>query len=936
MAGNIKGITIEIGGNTTKLQSALSGVNKNIKNTGFALRDINKLLKLDPKNVELLRQKQENLKTAIQGTKEKLDTERKALEQLKSADQTPEVVRQQQELQRAIIEDEQRLKSLENEFRSFGSVAKQQMIAVGESIKQAGARITEFGDKIAGVGRTMTTRVTAPIVGVMGAAVKVTADFDSSMSQVAATMGKTMDEINSEVATVNTSTGEFTGTLREFAQEMGKNTAFSATEAAEALNYMALAGYDAETSMTMLPTVLDLAAAGGMDLASASDMVTDAQSALGLSLEDTASMVDQMAMASSKSNTSVAQLGEAFLKIGATGRNVAGGTQELATVLGVLADNGIKGAEGGTHLRNMLLSLQQASKDGAVDFGEFSVQLYDTDGNMRSMIDVIGEMQDGMNGMTQESIDAITSGIFNKTDLAAVNALLGTSKKRFAELGKEIGDSTGSASKMAATQLDNLQGQMTLLKSAMEGVAIQIGDILMPKIREVVGVIQEWVQKFSELDASTKETIVKIALVAAAIGPVLVLAGTAISVIGRVVSGVGSLIQVLAGLASPIGIVVVAIGALVAAFTYLYTSNEEFRNKVNEVFEAVREKITAVIEQLKVIFESFKELCATIWAEWGDSIMNTVQTIFGAIADVISGVLTVVQGIIQTALAVIKGDWQGAWNGIKTILSGALEAIKGAITLAFTLIRTTIGTIMAAIQAVISTVWNAIKALVSAALNSIKSTVSSVMNSIKSTFSSVWNAIKSTVSTVVNAIKSTISTGLNAVKSTVSSILNGIKSTFTTVFDGIKSHVKGVVDWLKKVFDFKWELPKIKLPHFSISGGFSLNPPSIPSFSVDWYKKAYGKALAFTSPTVLPTPSGLKGFGDGNGAEIVIGENKLMSSINKAAGAAETSAKLDLVTELLIEYLPELANTKIYMDKNALVGEIAPAMNRQLGIAFRG
>ena len=382
--------------------------------------------------------------------------------------------------------------------------------------------------------------------------------FDSSMSQVAATMATTVDKIQN---------------LREFAQEMGATTAFSASQAADALNYMALAGYDAETSMAMLPNVLNLAAAGGIELASASDMVTDAQSALGLSIEQTSLMVDQMAKASSKSNTSVAQLGEAFLTIGATARNVAGGTSELSTVLGVLADNGIKGAEGGTHLRNAILSLQTPTKDGVAALQQLGMtydDMYDSAGNMRALPEIFQDISRAMEGMNQQSKDAIISGIFNKTDLAAINALIGTSADRWSELQSSIDSAwyvadslneqlskwginldsvksnmeslgvssesfdrilsqsggnadlfadmlfeatnegvafdevvqalggsmdhldaafnatTGAAEQMAKTQLDNLNGDITIMQSALEGVQIALSDHLTPALRDMV------------------------------------------------------------------------------------------------------------------------------------------------------------------------------------------------------------------------------------------------------------------------------------------------------------------------------------------------------------------------------------------------------------------------------------------------------------------
>lgn len=310
--------------------------------------------------------------------------------------------------------------------------------------------------------------------------------FDSAMSQVAATSGKSMEELNAEIISTNINGKEFSGTLREFAQYMGSTTAFSATEAAEALNYMALAGYDAQTQMDMLPNVLNLAAAGGLELGAASDMVTDAQTALGLSLEETGVMVDQMAMAASKSNTSVGQLGDAFLKIGANARNLSGGTTELSTVLGVLADNGIKGSEAGTHLRNIMLSLTPSTDKAAAAWEELGVKAYDAEGNLRDLPTVFQELNDSMDGWSDEERTNQLSAMFNKTDLASINALLETSGDRWNELSGAIDNASGSADQMAKTQLDNLEGDITLFKSALEGAQIALSDQLTPTLREFV------------------------------------------------------------------------------------------------------------------------------------------------------------------------------------------------------------------------------------------------------------------------------------------------------------------------------------------------------------------------------------------------------------------------------------------------------------------
>lgn len=347
-----------------------------------------------------------------------------------------------------------------------------------KGLDSASGKAEGFGSKFASglgtaakVGAAAVAAATGAAVAFGKSAVDAGMTFDSSMSQVAATMGVTVDEISE---------------LRDYAQEMGRTTAFSATEAADALNYMALAGYDAQTSMDMLPTVLNLAAAGGIQLATASDMITDTQSALGLTLEETSDLVDKMAKAASKSNTSVAQLGDAMLTIGGTAKNLAGGTTELSTALGILADNGIKGSEGGTALRNIILSLSAPTDKAAAKMEELGISVFDARGNMRELDAIFGDLNNSLKDMTQgQQINALNE-IFNKVDLKSVNALLGTSVDRWDELSGAIDDASGAAQKMADTQLDNLAGDITLFKSALEGAKIAVSDRLTPAIRNLV------------------------------------------------------------------------------------------------------------------------------------------------------------------------------------------------------------------------------------------------------------------------------------------------------------------------------------------------------------------------------------------------------------------------------------------------------------------
>ena len=469
---------------------------------------------------------------------------------------------------------------------------------LGTASKALGA-LNKGVNAVLKVGAVAAGAAVAGMTAFAKASVQTGMEFDSAMAQVAATMGTTVSEI---------------GELRDFAQQMGATTAFSATQAAEALNYMALAGYDAETSMATLPTVLNLAAAGGMDLARASDMVTDAQSALGLETAETTEMVDQMAKAASKSNTSVSQLGEAFLTIGATARNLKGGTVELSTVLGVLADNGIKGAEGGTHLRNMILSLQNPTKDASKILKDMKISLYDSNGEMRSMIDIVADLQKGTEGMDQASRDAIVSGIFNKTDLASVNALLNTPIERFNELTDAIKNSKGAAEEMANTQLDNLAGDVTLLKSAAEGAKIAFSDGLTPAIRDVVQRVTKVLSKKSTQKALTdlgkkigdvaKVLTTKLGNAIPRIASLFEDGGKKLKIFG---AAFGAFVIAVKAAVNPIGAVVTAIGLLAAATGAAALTADDAKKKYSKLTDEQRDNITATLDAV----DAYKDLKAS-------------------------------------------------------------------------------------------------------------------------------------------------------------------------------------------------------------------------------------------------------------------------------------------------------------------------------------
>lgn len=524
-----------------------------------------------------------------------------------------------------------------------------------KNLKASSSEIEAAAGKMKGQMLTATKVGAAAIAAFGVASVKTGSEFDASMSQVAATMGTTTDNITE---------------LRDFAKEMGATTVFSATQAADALNYMALAGYTADESMQALPNVLNLAAAGNIDLALASDMVTDAQSALGLTMEESAELVDKMAQTASKSNTSVQQLGEAILTVGGTAKNLSGGTTELSTALGILADNGIKGAEGGTALRNILNSLSAPTQEASELLTNLGVNVFDkATGNMRSLNDVFIDLRDSMDSMTQEQRMNVISTLFNARDMKSAEALLSNVGDRWNELTGYIDDAQGAAEKMAGTQLDNLQGDITLLKSAFEGFQITLSEKLMPVARSLV----QWATKL--IDNFDK------------IAPIVIGAATAFGVfavainIGNIIKSVTTAFAAFNAilLANPIAIVVAAIAGLVAAIVYLWNNNEEFRNKVTAAWNVIKGAAIALKDAIVGAWNNV----VSAWDKVKTAVNNLKQTISNAFESVKSTVQNVVNSalnwgrdLIQNFIDGITAKWQSLKNTVSNV-AGTVKSFLG-------------------------------------------------------------------------------------------------------------------------------------------------------------------------------------------------------------------------------------------------------------------
>lgn len=890
--GRIKGITIEIDGSTTGLDKALKSTESNISSVQRSLKDVNRLLKIDPSNTELLSQKQKLLSQAVEETKQKLEMEKEALRQAAEQNVPSDKM---DALKREVIATTEELKELEKQAKNASSV-------LGTQLQEAGKKISKVGEEVTSAGKKLLP-VTAAVTGIGTAAVKTAADFESSMSQVQATMGITKDSMSSvDGQTVNTM-----DTLSALAKKMGEETAFSASECAEALNYLALAGYDTQQMCDTLPTVLNLAAAGGIDLASASDMVTDAMSALGMGVNESEKMVDQMSKTASTTNTSVAQLGEGILTIGATAKSIKGGTAELNTALGILANNGIKGAEGGTHLRNVILSLQNPTDTAAGCLEKLGVSVYDSEGNMRSLNDILGDLNASMDGMTSEEKSNIIGNIFNKTDISSVNALLANTGETWDNLQGSIENSAGAAQQMADTQLDNLNGQITILKSAVEGAAISIGEVLVPIIKEIVQKVQEWTDKFNGLSDEQKRIIVIIGAVAAAIGPILIVIGTLISAIGTITSATGLLMS--SGLLPIIGVV----AGVVAAGVLLYKNWDTIKEKAGQLKENVINKISEMKENASERWTSMKEEASEKW----DSMKNTVTE---KLSSMKQGAASKYDEIKQKA--------KDSWNGMKQDMSAKLSDMKASYDAHG-----------GGLKGVVSATLTGIHGIYSAKYNAIDTLTGGKLSAISSKFSTNMQNAKASVSSTLANINSSFNSGLSGAFSTASSKLGSIGNKFSSTMSNARKAVSDAISNIRSKFNFSWSLPKLKLPHISISGKFSINPPSVPKFGISWYKKAMESAMIMTGPTAFgydaKTNSLLAGGEAGN--EVLTGEGHLVDLIDKAVGNwySRIGYQLDILSSIVQQYFPrviENMDRDIVLDDGTLVGKMAHRMDTELGI----
>lgn len=641
-------------------------------------------------------------------------------------------------------------------FKKGFNSAYQDLQTFNDKTATSSQKLSSLSSAMTSMGGTLTKSVTVPLAGMGAAIVKTTSSFEAGMSEVAAISG---------------ATGEDLQKLSDKAKEMGAVTKFSATDSAEALKYMAMAGWDTQKMLDGLPGVMNLAAASGENLGTVSDIVTDALTAFGMKAEEAGHFADVLAKASSKSNTNVSMMGETFKYVAPVAGALGYSCEDTAIAVGLMANSGIKASQAGTSLRQILLGLQGTVELSGDSFGKWVIETQNADGSMRDLHEILGDLREAFANMTEAEKAANAESIAGKVGMSGLLAIVNATEEDYAKLTEEIYNADGAAQQMADTMNDNLSGQLTILGSTIEGIALQFGDIMLPAIKSIVQGLQNFATWLNSTSETTKRIIVVIATVAAALGPLLLIGGKLIQGFLTIKTLLTTTGMALSAITGPIGIVIAAVAALALAWA---TNFGGIRDTVSNVMSTIFSTISTIVTQIKTMWD-------TNWM----GIQTTVKAVLNAVEIAVETALGVIEGLVQVFAGVFAGDWTAVWEGVKQIISSIWEGIKK-------LFKNSLN-------------W-LVDTLISIAAN-LYVAATNAFQKIKDGFNERWEAIKAWFDKAKDDPVGTI-------KALGSKLYSAAKNAFNKLWQGFKNVWKNIESWFKSVGD--WIASKLKFWESSV------------------------------------------------------------------------------------------------------------------------
>lgn len=745
---------------------------------------------------------------------------------------------------------------------------------MSDSLISGGKNMMKTGAKI--------TAMSAPLVMFGRDVFKTGMEFEASMSNVQAITNATDSEMVR---------------MTDTARELGSSTRYSASEASEAMGALALSGMNTDQVIASIPDTLNLATAAGIDLGRSAQIVSGNLNAFGLEANEASRVSDVFAKAQANSAMDAEQLAQAMEKVAPMASSMGHEIEGTSALLGILANNEIKGARAGTMLSRVYKDITDSAQDGKIAIGEHSIEVFDANGNMRDMTSIVADVADATEGMSDEQRQAALSAVFQGQSIDALLPLLNSGSEELLELEEALYGAEGAGQEMADIMDDNMAGGLANLNSSFEEFKLRLFDVSEGPMTAIIDKITGLVDWFAQLDDKTLGVIMAIGGVAVVVGPLIMMIGMLSMAIGAIMTPIGAVI----------GIIAAVIAAGVALYLNWDTVKEkagQFRDYLSQVWENMKTAISNFLEPILGWFSdtwnSITEVTKSVWngiKNFFSTIWDGISTIFNFGVELVKSIVesgftllkTIVRVPLEVVKAIVKTVWNyigdattKAWNKVKDAVMKPVNAVKDIVSRGFNAVKSTTSSVWNSVTSVISNVWSSITSRVSSATSAISSTISGIWNSIRSFTSSVWNSIKSaimgpinsardTVSSVVSSISSTMSSTFNSIRSTATSIFNSVKSAMTKPIQSARDTISGVIDSIKGFFsNLRLKFPKIempKLPRFSLKGKFSLMPPSVPKLSVNWN----AKGAIFTRPTVL---GGNQGVGEA-GAEAVLPIEKL-------------------------------------------------------------